>query len=570
MMATVNSYGNVNETDHERLAARSKTRRRFTLIGISSIVLVAVVVATVVGVTQTNKGSSKSKDETKSISSSIKAVCNVTLYPDTCYSSLAPMVTSGNVKIQDLYKLSVQVAINELTKISNSFDAGKLNITDEKTVAAIQSCQELFSLALDHLNSSLTINNMNLHEAFADLRTWLSSAGTYQETCIDELESISSGLSTTAGDSFKNSTEYISNSLAMITSAAETADAMGKIGRRRRLMGFGGGDMPEWVSVKERRLLQTPTVKADAVVAKDGSGKYKTIKAALKDVPAKSKKRFVIYVKKGVYAENVRVEKTMWNVMFVGDGKDATVVTGSLNVVDGTPTFQTATFAVLGQGFIARDMGFRNTAGAAKHQAVALLTSADLSVFYRCKMDAFQDTLYVHANRQFYRECDIFGTVDFIFGNSAVVLQNCNILPIKPMAGQKITITAQGKSDPNQNTGIAIQNCNIRPGGNLAGVSSFLGRPWKDYSTTIVFNSVLDRFIDPKGWLPWIGDSAPKTIFYAEYQNTGLGAATKNRVKWVGLKLNLIASQVQKFTVAPFTNGDKWIPATGVPFKSGL
>ncbi|EYU25005.1 hypothetical protein ABFS82_06G042800 [Erythranthe guttata] len=570
MMATVNSYGNVNDTDHERLAARSKTRRRFALIGISSIVLIAVVVATVVGVTQTNKGGSKSKDETKSISSSIKAVCNVTLYPDSCYNSLAPMVTSGDVKIQDLYKLSVQVAITELTKISNSFDAGKLNITDEKTVAAIQSCQELFSLALDHLNSSLTINNMNLHDAFADLRTWLSSAGTYQETCIDELESVSSGLSTVAGDSFKNSTEYISNSLAMITSADESIDAMGKIGRRRRLMGFGGGDLPEWVSANERRLLQTPSVKADAVVAKDGSGKYKTIKAALKDVPAKSKKRFVIYVKKGVYAENVRVEKTMWNVMFVGDGKDATIVTGSLNVVDGTPTFQTATFAVFGQGFIARDMGFRNTAGAAKHQAVALLTSADLAVFYRCKMSAFQDTLYVHANRQFYRECDIYGTVDFIFGNSAVVLQNCNILPIKPMAGQKITITAQGKKDPNQNTGIAIQNCNIRPGGNLAGVSSFLGRPWKDYSTTIVFNSVLDRFIDPKGWLPWIGDSAPKTIFYAEYQNTGLGAATKNRVKWVGLKLNLIASQVQKFTVAPFTNGDKWIPATGVPFKSGL
>ncbi|KAL7107264.1 hypothetical protein ACP275_06G043300 [Erythranthe tilingii] len=566
-MATVNSYGNVNETDLERLAARSKTRRRFTLIGISSIVLVAVVVATVVGVTQTNKGSSKSKDETKSISSSIKAVCNVTLYPDTCYNSLSPMVKSGNVKIQDLYKLSVQVAINELTEVSKKFDAGKLNITDEKTVLALQSCQELFTLALDHLNNSVTINDMNLLDAFGDLRTWLSSAATYQETCMDELESISSGLTSFAGESLKNSTEYTSNSLAIITSAGESIDAMGAIGRRRRLMGFEG---PEWLSVKERRLLQTPSVKADAVVAKDGSGKYKTIKAALKDVPAKSKKRYVIYVKKGVYAENVRVEKTMWNVMFVGDGKDATVVTGSLNVVDGTPTFQTATFAVFGQGFIARDMGFRNTAGAAKHQAVALMVSADLAVFYRCKMDAFQDTLYVHANRQFYRECDIYGTVDFIFGNSAVVLQNCNILPKKPMAGQQITITAQGKSDPNQNTGISIQNCNIRPGGNLAGVNSFLGRPWKDYSTTIVFNSVLDRFIDPKGWLPWVGNSAPKTIFYAEYQNTGLGAGTKNRVKWVGLKLNLIASQVQKFTVGPFTNGDKWIPATGVPFKSGL
>lgn len=152
-----------------------------------------------------------------------------------------------------------------------------------------------------------------------------------------------------------------------------------------------------------------------------------------------------------------------------------------------------------GQGFIARDMGFRNTAGPKKHQAVALMSTADHSVFYRCKMDAFQDTLYPHSNRQFYRECDIYGTVDFIFGNSAVVIQNCNILPKKPMQGQQNTITAQGKIDPNQNTGISIQNCNIAPAANLSGVNNFLGRPWKNYSTTVYFHNKMDSFIDPKG-----------------------------------------------------------------------
>ncbi|KAL0400850.1 UNVERIFIED_CONTAM: putative pectinesterase/pectinesterase inhibitor 46 [Sesamum latifolium] len=214
-------------------------------------------------------------------------------------------------------------------------------------------------------------------------------------------------------------------------------------------------------------------------------------------------------------------------------GKDATIVSGSLNFVDGTPTFQTATFAVVGQGFIARDMGFRNIAGAAKHQAVALMSTADHSVFYS-RLPELQ-----HFTK-------------------------------KPMLGQQNTITAQGKIDPNQNTGISIQNCTIGPAANLSGVQTFLGRPWKNYSTTVFFHSQMGSLIDPKGWLPWVGTSAPDTIFYAEFQNTGPGSVIKNRVKWKGLKLNLSAAQVKKFTVGPFINGDKWIPATGVSYKSGL
>ncbi|CAG7894189.1 unnamed protein product [Brassica rapa] len=133
--------------------------------------------------------------------------------------------------------------------------------------------------------------------------------------------------------------------------------------------------------------------------------------------------------------------------------------------------------AVFGKGFMARDMGFINTAGPSKHQAVALMVSADLTVFYCCTMNAYQDTLYVHAQRQYYRVCTIIGTVNFIFGNAASVLQNCKILPRRPMKEQKNTITAQGRKDPNQNTGISIHRCSIYPLGGLTGVQMFLGRP---------------------------------------------------------------------------------------------
>lgn len=226
--------------------------------------------------------------------------------------------------------------------------------------------------------------------------------------------------------------------------------------------------------------------------------------------------------------------------------------------------------AVLGKGFVARDMAFVNTAGPEKHQAVALMSTADQSVFYKCRFDAFQDTLYAHSNRQFYRECTIIGTIDFIFGNSAVVFQNCNILPRQPMANQQNILTAQGKVDPNQNTGISLQNCTVSPYGNLSkSVKTYLGRPWKNYSTTVYINSNIGSLIHPSGWLPWSGTTAPNTIFYSEYKNTGPGSSTKDRVKWKGLK-NISNKEAKKYTIKEFLQGEKWISDAGVSYKSSL
>ncbi|XP_016444374.1 putative pectinesterase/pectinesterase inhibitor 46 [Nicotiana tabacum] len=575
-MASLNPWGKLDEIQHDRLMARRKTMKRIAIIAISSIVLVSIIIGAVVGGASHNKNKASRDDNGSSIASSIKAVCSLTLYPDSCISSLSPYAAKGNnLKPQDIYKMSVLVALNELSGASDKFFQSEAfkNINDPAAAKALESCHELLSLALDHLNDTLSVAENSLFDGFDDIRTWLSSAGTYQQTCIDSFKNVTSiALSKAAGQNLKNSTEYTSNSLALVTSLEQSVSSLGAIGRRR-LMEFSGGDeYPSWLSSNDRKLLQksAPKIKVNAVVAKDGSGKYKSIKAALKAAPEKSKKRYVIYVKQGIYKENVRIEKTKWNIMIIGDGKDATIVSGNRNFIDGTPTFKSATFAVFGKGFMARDMGFVNTAGAAKHQAVALMSTADESVFYRCKMDAFQDTLYSHSNRQFYRDCDVYGTVDFIFGNSAVVLQNCNIFPRKPMTGQQNTITAQGKVDPNQNTGISIQNCTVKPWGNLTGINTFLGRPWKNYSTTVFMQSNLGAFIHPTGWMPWVGTTAPNTIFYAEYKNVGPGANTNNRVNWRGLKLRLTSKIVSKFTVKPFIQGDKWLPAAAVPFKAGL
>ncbi|KAJ4913397.1 putative pectinesterase 56 [Raphanus sativus] len=107
-----------------------------------------------------------------------------------------------------------------------------------------------------------------------------------------------------------------------------------------------------------------------------------------------------------------------------------TILTGNLNGQDGASTFHSSTLGstgLSGEGFVARDICIQDTAGRKKGQAVALRVSSDRAVFYLCRIDANHDTLYAYKYQQFYRECQITGTVDFICGDATAVFQNCQI-----------------------------------------------------------------------------------------------------------------------------------------------
>ncbi|KAL0315899.1 UNVERIFIED_CONTAM: putative pectinesterase/pectinesterase inhibitor 54 [Sesamum radiatum] len=233
-------------------------------------------------------------------------------------------------------------------------------------------------------------------------------------------------------------------------------------------------------------------------------------------------------------------------------------------------------WAITGDGFIARDIGFENTAGAEGHQAVALTVSSDNSVLFRCSIAGYQDTLYALALRQFYRECDIYGTVDFIFGNAAAVFQSCNLVLRRPRSGGAFNaILANGRSDPGQNTGFSVQNCKITVGSDFSPVrdkfNSYLGRPWKPYSRAVVMQSNIDGEISARGWVEWegAGGSTYKTLYFAEYENMGPGAGTSGRVNWAGFQV-IGTPEATKFTVASFIGGNSWLPSTGVTFVAGL
>ncbi|KAL6341933.1 hypothetical protein AAG906_038178 [Vitis piasezkii] len=416
----------------------------------------------------------------------------------------------------DFLNLSMQLALERaIIAHGHTLSLGS-KCRNEREKAAWNDCLELYEHTILKLNKTLDPNTRCTQ---VDAQTWLSTALTNLQTCQDGF--IELGL--------------ISNTLSI--NKVPYAE-------------------PSYKGVTQLGWLRDYTTVGAAITAaskRSGSGRY------------------VIYVKAGTYSENVQIGRGLKNIMLLGDGIGKTIVTGSKSV--GRLYYIQVSYTVVGDGFIARGMTFRNTAKASNHQVVALRSGPDLSVYYQCSFEGYQDTLYTYSERQFYRECDIYGTVDFIFGNAAVVFQNCNIYARNPP--NKInTVTAQGRTDPNQNTGISIHDCKVTAASDLklvqGSVKTYLGRPWKEYSRTVFLKTYLDSLINSAGWLEWSGNFALNTLYYGEYMNTGPGSSTSGRVKWAGYHVITSSTEAAKFTAGNFISGNSWLPSTNVPFTSGL
>ncbi|KAL9372136.1 hypothetical protein Peur_034380 [Populus x canadensis] len=578
----------INQPQHATSQVSPTRKKKIIFLTIFSVVLIAASAASAVillGVRDKASGQSDPNSLThRKPTQAISKTCSKTRFPALCVSSLLDFPGSMTASESDLVHISFNMTLLHLDKaLYLSSGISYVNMeTHERS--AFDDCLELLEDSIDALTRSLSTVSPSSGGGGSpeDVVTWLSAALTNQDTCSEGFEGVNGTVKDQMTEKLRDLTELVSNCLA-IFSATNGGDFSGvPIQNKRRLMTEDGDiseedNFPSWLGRRERRLLGLPVsaIQADIIVSGDGSGTFKTISEAIKKAPEHSNRRTIIYVRAGRYVEdNLKVGRKKWNLMFIGDGMGKTIVTGGRSVFNHITTFHTASFAATGAGFIARDMTFENWAGPAKHQAVALRVGADHAVVYRCSIIGYQDTLYVHSNRQFYRECDIYGTVDFIFGNAAVVLQNCSIYARKPMASQKNTITAQNRKDPNQNTGISIHACKILAASDLAPSKgtfpTYLGRPWKLYSRTVYMLSFMGDHIHPRGWLEWDASFALDTLYYGEYMNYGPGAAVGQRVKWPGYRVITSTVEANKFTVAQFIYGSSWLPSTGVAFLAGL
>lgn len=321
------------------------------VISICSVLLVAVVVAVTVGVTQSGKSDDDS-GEVKSVSKAIKELCQPTDYQESCQESLS---NANSTDPKELIRMGFQAAITEIEKvIANSTTLKELVMGRPRAKQALENCQEVMGYAIDDLNNSFKQMgefDVDKYEEYVEnLKIWLAGTITYQQTCLD-------GFIKTRGESgekmrelLKTSQELTSNALAMVS---ELDLSLKKLhlsgatqGPARRLLSHDQGGFPSWASSTQRKLLQKSSnfeLQPNVIVAKDQSGKYGTINDALKEIPKGGSTPFVIYIKKGVYKEQVIVKKDMKNVVFIGDGPEKTIIAGKLNYVDGVNTFRTAT-----------------------------------------------------------------------------------------------------------------------------------------------------------------------------------------------------------------------------------
>ncbi|VFR01842.1 unnamed protein product [Cuscuta campestris] len=290
-------------------------------------------------------------------------------------------------------------------------------------------------------------------------------------------------------------------------------------------------------------------------VSKDGKGDFKTITDAVKSIPAKNTKRYIISIAGGNYTEKVMVNWNQPFVTLIGDPKDRpTIIAGETAAKVGT--IYSATLYVLSDYFTAININVMNSAPRPDglktgQQAVALTITGDKAAFYNCNFYGFQDTLCDHHNKHFYKDCYIEGTVDFIFGDGKSIFLNNEIHVIE--GNRMAMVTAHGRKSENEDTGFSFVHCKVTGTGQTA----VLGRGWFDYSKVVFTYTDVSDAIKPEGWMGLRSDPTKGgTIFFGEHQNTGAGASKATRPSYVK---HLTEAEVKPFLSLGYIQASKWL-----------
>lgn len=288
------------------------------------------------------------------------------------------------------------------------------------------------------------------------------------------------------------------------------------------------------------------------VVARDGTGEYRTIQEAVEGVRAFMDYTVTIYIKDGLYKEKLVIPSWVKKVQLVGESAEGTIITYDDHAnIDKMGTFRTYTVKVEGNDITFKNLTIENNA-APLGQAVALHTEGDRLMFIHCRLLGNQDTIYTgrEGTRLLFTDCYIEGTTDFIFGPATALFERCTI-----HSKRNSYITAASTPE-NVEFGYVFKNCKLTAAPGVTKV--YLGRPWRPYASTTFLNCEFGSHIRPEGWDNWRNKENEKTARYAEFGNTGEGAATAGRVKWAK---QLTSKEALRYTIENiFTDSSNWYP----------
>lgn len=289
------------------------------------------------------------------------------------------------------------------------------------------------------------------------------------------------------------------------------------------------------------------------VVARDGTGDYRTLNQAMEGIRAFMDYKVTVLIKNGVYKEKLVIPSWLQNVEFIGEDSARTIITYDDHAnIDKMGTFRTYTVKVEGNDLIFRNLTIENNA-AQLGQAVALHTEGDRLRFIGCIFLGNQDTIYtgVKGTRLYFFDCYIEGTTDFIFGPSTALFEQCII-----HSKRNSYITA-ASTPQDIEVGYVFKDCKLTAESGVDKV--YLGRPWRPYAATVFINCEMGKHICPAGWDNWKNAENEKTVRYAEYGSIGEGASPR-RVKWAKQLSQMEAERYGNLEYI-FKMCSNWLPA---------
>jgi pectinesterase len=236
-----------------------------------------------------------------------------------------------------------------------------------------------------------------------------------------------------------------------------------------------------------------------------------------------------IILSKGVYTQKVKVTKS--NIAIIGEDREGTIITyddyAKKIHADGREynTFRTYTLCVTGDNVRLENLTVENsnTDPRTVGQCVALSVHGTNFKAKNVTLNSTQDTLFLSpfpddlvlrykgfipddelycegGREQYFEDCKICGTVDFIFGCGEARFVNCDIVSLKDARGYGFV--AAPSHSLKQAHGFTFERCNILSDGADEG-SVYLARPWRDFGKCEFIDCTLDSHINPALFDKW-------------------------------------------------------------------